>query len=760
MKPVAYEGTEPYIFVSYAHRDAERVFEVLDELQNRGYRFWYDDGIAPGSEWPEDIAQHLDASAMVMAFVTPNSMKSQNCRREINFSLSREKPFLSVLLEETDMPLGMQMQLSAQQSILRYNYDSWQAFVNKILACPGIEPCRKEPEPKLEPAPAAEPVREEPMQEPSEPEPAVEDVAPMTPAVAPAKKVSEAKPTPQPTRVAEDEKPAPKVEKRLKAGKAAAASQPSTPKTAGKKINPIVIVAAALAIAAIALVFFITGRFKTSWGETIEKNATAVNVWEKKLEQSDLRSIAAMTDIRTLDLSGCDLSACDFSSITFASNQLSDINHESARGINDFSFLEDMRLSKLGAKGCSDFDDAALAYVNLQNLRTLNVSGTAVTDLSVLVKGESDSQGLPLVSLAFGNTEVRDIAVLGQMQRLADVDGSNSKVTSLAALAPLTNLKELYFDGCAISKVADMFSSLKLQTLSLAGTGVTGLSGFNDCTVLTDIDLSDNPKLASMDWLDAQNYTTLKKLDLSRTGLAADDLAWIAKCPELTDLSLDGVALTDLSCVSGLTNLRNISAINCGLEDISGLSESPQLEKILLSCNNIKSVEALSGLSLEKRPTIELTNNAIETVAELPVGEYYALMLYGNAGNVADTLPEGIKAHEVSTAYFDEMRGTSLADVTNELFIVGCPQKQVVKMKDVFGSRLNLVTEEELWDLYATNSLPYKLGDMSYFVSVVTESAGSYDSTSSSESSSSSGSGGMPSVSDTIAYDEEVGFTL
>jgi Leucine-rich repeat (LRR) protein len=185
--------------------------------------------------------------------------------------------------------------------------------------------------------------------------------------------------------------------------------------------------------------------------------------------------------------------------------------------------------------------------------------------------------------------------------------------------------------------------------------------------VLADIDLSDNPKLASMDWLYAQNYTTLKKLDLSRTDLAADDLAWIAKCPELTDLSLDGVALTDLSCVSGLTNLRNISAINCGLEDISGLSESPQLEEILLSCNNIKSVAALSGLSLEKRPTIELTNNAVESVAELPVGEYYALMLYGNAGNVADTLPEGIKAYEVSTAYFDEVRGTSLADVTNTL---------------------------------------------------------------------------------------------
>ena len=94
MKPIVYEGKEPYIFVSYAHRDSTAVFEVLTELQKRGYRLWYDDGIAPGSEWPEDIAQHLDAAAMVISFVTPNSMKSQNCRREINFSLTREKSFL------------------------------------------------------------------------------------------------------------------------------------------------------------------------------------------------------------------------------------------------------------------------------------------------------------------------------------------------------------------------------------------------------------------------------------------------------------------------------------------------------------------------------------------------------------------------------------------------------------------------------------------------------------------------------------------
>lgn len=37
MKPAAYEGDHPYIFVSYSHMDTENVFRILDELYQRGY---------------------------------------------------------------------------------------------------------------------------------------------------------------------------------------------------------------------------------------------------------------------------------------------------------------------------------------------------------------------------------------------------------------------------------------------------------------------------------------------------------------------------------------------------------------------------------------------------------------------------------------------------------------------------------------------------------------------------------------------------
>ena len=75
-----YEGTDPYIFISYAHRDKDRVLPVLRSLSERGYRIWFDEGIDPGTEWAESIAGHLENSRVCLFFLSPFSAVSQNCR--------------------------------------------------------------------------------------------------------------------------------------------------------------------------------------------------------------------------------------------------------------------------------------------------------------------------------------------------------------------------------------------------------------------------------------------------------------------------------------------------------------------------------------------------------------------------------------------------------------------------------------------------------------------------------------------------------
>ena len=139
----AYEGKEPYIFVSYAHKDSAVVFRLVEQLNERGYRIWYDEGIEPGSEWPEYIANHLLGAEMVLSVLTPNAVNSVNCRREINFALSKNKPVLTIYMEDIELPVGLELQLSSQQSVLYYTYDSEERFLDKIETCQHLRPCKR-----------------------------------------------------------------------------------------------------------------------------------------------------------------------------------------------------------------------------------------------------------------------------------------------------------------------------------------------------------------------------------------------------------------------------------------------------------------------------------------------------------------------------------------------------------------------------------------------------------------------------------------
>lgn len=136
-----YEGNEKYIFVSYCHKDRAYVFPIIEQLVKDGFRVWYDEGIDPGAEWPEIIASHLNGCASCIAFISENSLNSHNCRREINFALLKKKLFISVVLEPVQMSLGMEMQLSAFQSIFKYKLDTEFEFFKKLYEAKQLNEC-------------------------------------------------------------------------------------------------------------------------------------------------------------------------------------------------------------------------------------------------------------------------------------------------------------------------------------------------------------------------------------------------------------------------------------------------------------------------------------------------------------------------------------------------------------------------------------------------------------------------------------------
>ena len=114
-----YRGADKYIFVSYAHKDAEAVYEVLRLLHERKYRIWFDPGIDVGDNWPQTVAEKLLGAELVLVFLSKNAYVSQNCRREINYAVSQRKKMTVVRLDGEAIPSDMAMQLSVVPKVPR-----------------------------------------------------------------------------------------------------------------------------------------------------------------------------------------------------------------------------------------------------------------------------------------------------------------------------------------------------------------------------------------------------------------------------------------------------------------------------------------------------------------------------------------------------------------------------------------------------------------------------------------------------------------
>ena len=138
-----YEGTENYIFVSYAHADSDRVMPILEALDKEGFRIWYDSGIEAGSEWPAYIAEHVKACHRMIFFVSKTSVNSKNCRREVNLADSQNKEILVVYLESTELLHGLDLQLLTNQAVNRNKFDSDRSFVEALKRANILKECQK-----------------------------------------------------------------------------------------------------------------------------------------------------------------------------------------------------------------------------------------------------------------------------------------------------------------------------------------------------------------------------------------------------------------------------------------------------------------------------------------------------------------------------------------------------------------------------------------------------------------------------------------
>lgn len=142
----AYNGNGDYIFVSYAHIDANRVFPELKRFHNQGYPIWYDDGIGAANEWPKEIEDALLKSNLFVVFISKNAVESINVRNEINLAIDEKIPVITIYLENTELKHGLKLRLSSIQGILKFSMpdDEYVSkYRNAFKREGGFEPLKK-----------------------------------------------------------------------------------------------------------------------------------------------------------------------------------------------------------------------------------------------------------------------------------------------------------------------------------------------------------------------------------------------------------------------------------------------------------------------------------------------------------------------------------------------------------------------------------------------------------------------------------------
>jgi hypothetical protein len=115
--PAAYEGEEPYLFISYKRSDLVRIAATLRAVEAAGQRFWYDRGIPGGSDWNAVLEERLASSEGLLLFLSQPAVESKYVRREILFADTLDKPILVVQIEQAELRYGLRMLLEQFQML-------------------------------------------------------------------------------------------------------------------------------------------------------------------------------------------------------------------------------------------------------------------------------------------------------------------------------------------------------------------------------------------------------------------------------------------------------------------------------------------------------------------------------------------------------------------------------------------------------------------------------------------------------------------
>jgi internalin A len=248
-----------------------------------------------------------------------------------------------------------------------------------------------------------------------------------------------------------------------------------------------------------------------------------------------------------------------------------------------------------------------------------------ITRLHAPDAGISDLTGIEnLVRLGelhvYGHNTIRDLAPLGHLRALSDLNLARNRIEDVAPLAAVRTLTSLDLYGNPITDVAPLgelrglirlrlgsgarihnveaLAGLSLLSrLELLDNAVSDLSALSSLTHLTRLSLQNNPHV-----VDLAPLATLTRLEIVELGLTAvSDLAPLGNLPRLSAVGLAGTRVRELGPLMGLSALTRLDLRDDVLvTDIQALLFHPtlgegdavRLEGTMVNCGDIAALQA------------------------------------------------------------------------------------------------------------------------------------------------------------------------
>jgi formylglycine-generating enzyme required for sulfatase activity len=94
------------VFISYSRKDLAFVERLAKDLQAAGLQVWYDlSGLEVGQRWGSEIQKAIRKSKIVVAVLSPHSVRSEWVEREILFASNRKLKVVPLLYRSCELPM-------------------------------------------------------------------------------------------------------------------------------------------------------------------------------------------------------------------------------------------------------------------------------------------------------------------------------------------------------------------------------------------------------------------------------------------------------------------------------------------------------------------------------------------------------------------------------------------------------------------------------------------------------------------------------